>query len=554
MKRSYILLAALLILAFAPGLWQPGALAAQVSSAAGDPPAINDSVIAFLQDEPTPTPTETPTPTASATPTPTATSTPEPTPTATLPPAGVRPVVVIAAYSTKPALVTPGKEFSLDIRLVNQGQTAARNIILTIPAGNFIPLETGGVLAVSELVPGDRQKLTQPLAASSSLTGSVATLEVKISYTDVAGQAFNEAFIIALNLEPPRSGPAATATPTPTPTQIAINRPQLVISSYQTDVSPLQPGTQFTLILTVFNTGNADAKRVTMIAGGASLNPKPGNGEGDPLQPDSFTGSGGEFTNFSPVGVSNVQSLGDLPAGIAMTAQQPLIVNVTTNPGAYSFKISFAYLDAKGNLLIDDQVISLLVLSLPVVEINFYRDPGAMFLGQPNQLPIQIVNLGRKSAVFGNMRVSAPNGQLSNNTIFVGPLEPGGFFPLDATWMPDTPGPVEVTVSVDYTDDFNRPQNITQILTVEVLEAPPIEPGNGPGMGPGESPGGFPPLGQPETFWQKALRFLAGLFGLDSGLPTSTPGEGIPPEGETPPGQGPVGPGPIIIEPPIKGP
>ncbi|HLA98990.1 MAG TPA: hypothetical protein VJL34_11095, partial [Anaerolineales bacterium] len=79
MKRSYILLAALLILAFAPGLWQPGALAAQVSSAAGDPPAINDSVIAFLQDEPTPTPTETPTPTASATPTPTATSTPEPT-------------------------------------------------------------------------------------------------------------------------------------------------------------------------------------------------------------------------------------------------------------------------------------------------------------------------------------------------------------------------------------------------------------------------------------------------------------------------------------------
>jgi len=549
MKRTIILLSILLILAFAPGPWLTGALAAQASEAKGDALPISGSAIAALQDEPTPTPTETPTPTA------TATATLEPTPTATLPQTGVRPVVVLAAYSSKPALISPGKEFSLEIRLVNQGQSTARNIIVIIPAGNFIPLETGGVLAVSELVPGERQKLTQPLAASSSLTGSVATLEVKISYTDLAGQAFNEAFIIALNLaQPVYSGPAATATPTPTPTPIAINRPQLVISGYQTDVSPLQPGTQFLLTLTVFNAGNADAKRVTMIAGGATLNTSPGDGEGDPLEPDSFTASGGEFTNFSPVGISNVQSLGDLPAGIALTAQQPLIVNVTTNPGAYSFKISFAYLDARGNLLIDDQVISLLVLSLPVVEINFYRDPGAIFTGQPNQLPIQIVNLGRKSAVFGNMTVSAPNGQLSNNTIFVGPLEPGGYFPLDSTWIPELPGLVELTVSVDYTDDFNLPQNITQTLTVEVLEAPPMEPGNEPGMGPGEGEGGFPPEGQAETFWQKALRFLAGLLGLNSGLPTSTPVEGIPPEGEGPPGEGPVGPGPIIIEPPIKGP
>ncbi len=534
MKRTTILLSLLLTLAFMLSPWQ-------------------DGVQAALQDDPTPTATSTeppPSPTAPAT------ATVEPTPTSTQPSVGQRPVVVLASYSTKPGLISPGKNFTLDLRLVNQGQTAARNIILTIPAGNFIPLETGGVLAVGELAPGDKRKLTQPLAASLALAGSsVATLDVKIGYTDTLGQAFSEAFTIALNLaQPAYGGPAATATPTPTPTPIAINRPQLVISGYQTDVTLLQPGTQFSLALSVFNAGNADAKRVTMIVGGASLNPNPNNGDNDPLPPGGFTASGGEFTNFSPLGASNVQSLGDLPAGIALTAQQSLIVNVTTNPGAYSLKISFAYLDPKGNLLIDDQVISLLVYSLPVVEINFYRALDPMFLGQPNQLPVQIVNLGRKSAVFGTMTVAAPNGQVSNNTIFVGPLEPGGYFPLDATWIPDFSGLFELTVSVDYTDDFNRPQNITRTLSLEVLEAPPMDPGFEPGMGPGEGPGGFPPEAQPETFWGKVRRFLAGLLGLDSALPTQAPEGGIPVEGEGTPGGESSGPGPVIIGPPLKGP
>jgi hypothetical protein len=502
----------------------------------------------LFQDDPTPT--ETP-----VDPTPTATNTPEPTPTLTptptVPSLGLRPVVVLASYSTKPALISPGSDFNLEIRLMNQGKVSARNIILTIAAGNFIPRQTGGVLALDELSPGGKHKLIQPLSASSSLAGTtITTLDVKVSYTDDQGLAYSEAFTIALNLtQPVYGGPAATPTPTPTPTPIAINRPQLVISGYQADTTPLQPGNRFTLTLSVFNVGNVEAKRVTMIVGGASLTTNPEGSENDPQKPGGFTAAGGEFTNFSPLGASNVQSLGNLAAGEALTAQQSLIVNVTTNPGVYSLKISFAYLDDKGNLLIDDQVISLLVYSPPVVEINFYRDPGLIYAGQPNQLPVQIVNLGRKSAVFGTLTLNAPNGQLMNHSIFVGPLEMGGYFPMDATWIPDFPGQVEVAVSVDYTDDFNQPQKITRVLVLEVLEMPVTEPIYEPGTGPGENPGVYPPEVQPETFWQKVLRFISGLFGLDSALPSQNIA------GDIPPGEGNLtGVGTIVTGPPLKGP
>ena len=204
---------------------------------------------------------------------------------------------------------------------------------------------------------------------------------------------------------------------------------------------------------------------------------------------------------------------------------------ITTNPGAYSFKISFVYTDEKGTRHIDDQVITLLVYLQPVVEVSFYRDPGPLFAGQPNMLPIQIINLGRKSVILGNMRVSAPNGQLMNNTLFVGTLETGGYFTLDASLVPDIPGPMELVVTVDYTDDFNQPQTISRTIPVEILEAPifeepPVDGNGDPGMG-------IPPAIESETFWQKVLRFVRGLIGLDSGVPQP----GIP--GEMPGGESP---------------
>jgi hypothetical protein len=62
----------------------------------------------------------------------------------------------------------------------------------------------------------------------------------------------------------------------------------------------------------------------------------------------------------------------------------------------------------------------------------------------PNTIPMQVVNLGRKSIVLGNMTVTAENADLMNNTTLVGTLEPGGYFPLDLMLIPQVPGPLEL--------------------------------------------------------------------------------------------------------------
>jgi hypothetical protein len=429
--------------------------------------------------------------------------------------------VVVNSYKVKPSPVAVGGNFVLNINIENQGQISAKNLVIAFTPGDFLPRDTGGVLAVSQLAPDEDKSVKQSFAVTSALQGQiVSTLAASINYMDESGNAYSESFTFTVGIEKAASSAGTGAKPTPTPTATPVTRPQLVISSYQTDIAQLIPGAQFSLELKALNAGNADAKRVTLIVGGAAAAAPSNDDSGTPMPP-GFTASGGEFTNFSPVGVSNVHFLGDLPQGDSLSATQPLIVNVSTNPGVYSLKLSFAYDDEKGNLLIDDQVISLLVYSPPVVELSFYRDSGPMFANQPNVLPIQIVNLGRKSTVLGTMRVTVENALVENNSILVGSLEAGGYFTLDANLIPNDPGSLDIQITVDYTDDFNRAQTITQVLTVEVQEAPPvIDPGTGPGMEPGMDPGaGSPPDMGAESMWQKALRFLRGLVGLDSGNP-----------------------------------
>jgi len=344
-------------------------------------------------------------------------------------------------------------------------------------------------------------------------------VEMNLSYNDANGTAYTEKF--TLNIESIGGSGVAAATATPT----GVKSSQLVITSYASSVDPLQPGEQFTLTMTVQNNGNVGAQRVTMIVGGGSTS---GSADGTP-QPGGVSGGGGEFTNFAPVGASNIQTLGDLPEGGAVQARQDLIVNVSTNPGAYPMKVTFSYLNGKGEVINDEQVITLLVYSLPTVDISFYRPPDPFTVGQPGALPIQVVNLGKRLAVLGTMKIESASGTVENGTSLVGSLDAGGYFTLDAMVTPEQSGPLTLDIRIDYTDDFNQARTITRTLQIEVMEGfeePILEPGTEGGGGEG-----FPTPVE-ETTLQKVWRFILGLFGLDSAPPSGNdpgivPGPGI---------------------------
>jgi hypothetical protein len=450
----------------------------------------------------------------------------EPAPTAPVP--IIRPQISVQNYRTKPEDVRFGQNFSLVVKLRNQGESQAFNVQATFTSTDFVPLKNGGVNIVGDLVAGNSVELDQPMTVANWVSG-VVSVGMALSYTDAAGTAYTENFTLNIRVSGGGGGSAATATPT------GVKSSQLVITSYATSVDPLQPGEQFTLTMTVENTGNVGAQRVTMIVGGGSSGS--GSSDGTP-QPGGVSGGSGEFTNFAPVGASNVQTLGDLPEGGAVQARQDLIVNVSTSPGAYPMKVTFSYLNNKGEAVNDEQVITLLVYSLPTVDISFYRPPDPFVVGQPGALPIQVVNLGRRLAVLGTLKVESESGTIESGTSLVGSLDAGGYFTLDAMVIPEQSGTMTLNVTIDYTDDFNQARTINRTLQIEVMEGfeePVIEPGMEGGGGEGF------PVPVEETALQKVWRFLLGLLGLDSAPPSnSDPG---------------IVPGPVPgIEEPLPGP
>ena len=440
--------------------------------------------------------------------------TPTPIPTATSTPLPYsRPQIVIDSYSLSMDLVKYNQEFNINVSLDNAGGSTAYGMQVTFTSSDLLMLKNGGVTAAGDLGVVGKAGVGQTMIAPSPLYGLTrVSLDMTVSYSDDKGTAFTDKFTLFL---PAASSGNYVSPATATPT--GLQHSQLVIKNYQTDVVPLQPGYQFTLTLSVQNVGNITAKGVTMIIGGGSTS---GSAGGTP-QPGGVNGGSGEFTNFAPVGTSNIQSLGDFTPGATLTATQQLIVNVSANPGAYPMKISFAYTDGKGNQIDDDQVITLLVYSLPNVDVGFYQPVGELMAGQAGALPLQVTSLGKRSTVLGKMKVETKGGTIGNGEALVGSLDPGGYFTLDSTVTPDGPGPLELTITIGYTDDFNQPQSIIKTISVDVIDAPLM-----PTPDPNNPNGGMVTPTAPESTWQKIWRFILGLVGLDSSAPSSVPSNG----------------------------
>jgi len=413
--------------------------------------------------------------------------------------------------------VKTGANVILKVVVENMGQATAYGAQAVYTSTDLIPTKTGGLVAVGTVAYDDEVDVSQTFYVSSQLYGvAVIVVDLTMTYYDEKGTSYSDKFTLSIpvNAAPSYSGPAA-ATSTPT----SVKSSQLVISGYSADVDPLQPGQQFKLALTIQNVGNANAQRITMIVGGGTS----GGGSLTP-QPGGVSAGGGDFANFAPVGASNVQSLGDVKAGEKIQATQNLIVNVSTNPGAYPMKVTFSYLNDKNEIINDEQVITLLVYSLPSVNVSFYRPPDPFFAGQPGMLPIQVVNVGKRLTVLGDIKIETEGGAIENGTSLVGSLDAGGYFTLDAMLTPDQSGTMSLDITIDYIDDFNQARTIEKKLEVEVSEAV-VEEFVDPSMSGGGGGGEFPV--EEETTLHKFFRFIKGLFGLDSAWPVwQTPGAG----------------------------
>ncbi len=378
-----------------------------------------------------------------------------------------RPQLVVESAWTEPLVLRPGDRFTLTLRIANRGErTATRVVVGPASAELVVPAEGSNLAVVDRIAPGRAVTVTLPLVLGTVKQGGRVGLELAISCGDAAGGTYSDRQSVGLEVS-----------------SSLADRPQLLVAAVHTDPPVVAPGDFFTLTLEVQNVGGGDAYRLLLTLGG----------EG-----------GKELGPFVPRETGNVLFVPRVPAGERVRVTMPLVVDGSADAKAYGIPALLFYEDARGTTRSDVQRISLVVQRRPIFRIDFYRPVEGAMVGMPFPLPVEVINLGKATVNVTMMEVTGEGLEIQNGSLYVGPLDGGTSASLEATAVAQQAGTVEVVVNVHYLDDFNRPQTVSQTLTVEVAGPPEPVP---PESAPSPERGGF---------WEKLLRFLRGLLGLGS--------------------------------------
>jgi uncharacterized repeat protein (TIGR01451 family) len=405
--------------------------------------------------------------------------------------------ITLSRYMSNPNPVVPGDPVTVTVLLTNSGNETASQVLVQIGDGILLAGPQGNSFPIGDIGPGASTSKDMPLIVSNTAKAGPQSQAITISYL--------------------QKGEAKTANASMTLDVIKVDVPApiMVLQSYSTGVDVLQPGQEFTLTMALENIGSGDAVDTLVTFGsvessGGGIDPTPGSSSSTTTTPS---------TTFAPLGSGGTLSAGTIDAGgTSVTLSQDFIVNASVDSGVYSLPITLRYTRPDGSTAQDRLSASLLVIVPPQIRVTESSPfPENANVGDSLSLALEISNRGKKPVNFSTAIITTDNGDiLQGAETFLGPLRNDDQTELSALVVPSAEGKATITVTLNYTDDLNRPQTIVETYEVEVAEAlPPPDVG---GQVPSDV-GGQPALPTEESplNGRDILgRILLGLLGLGS--------------------------------------
>ncbi|HEX6304242.1 MAG TPA: hypothetical protein VFZ76_08640, partial [Anaerolineales bacterium] len=380
-----------------------------------------------------------------------------------------RPELVIQSVGTDPDPIRPEGAFSLTLEVINHGDYTATNVRLAVASTDIaVPKEASNLVVLERLDPDQIETIELALVLSEAAPSGHTSLPISLEYSDYYLRDYVSEQSIGLNVSD------STAS-----------QPLVLLSAYETQPSSLSPGDAFSLRLQLDNVGGNSALQLLVTMGSME---------------------GGDTRPFALLGTGNVRFVQALEAGESVDLEMQIMLDGAAESGVYNLPVSIAYEgEGSGTRQSENQVLNLLVSRRPNLRIDYFEPPGMGQVGQPLELPIEVVNIGRELVNVSTIHVSGEGLRVEEGAAFIGALDAGTAGSIDARAVPEQSGTISVVVSVDYLDDFNQPQSVAQTLSLEVEQPAPTP--QAPGDGESEAATGL---------WSRIVRILRGLLGLGS--------------------------------------
>jgi len=327
-----------------------------------------------------------------------------------------------------------GDAFAVRITVRNVGARKATDVTAALKLNDTLsPAQGSGTTRLGDLNADATAAFNLTLVLNQASASGRVLQTLALEYADSDNRRYTSEETVGLDL-------GATAG----------RKPQLVITAAASDPAWPAPGDQFTLNLSVVNVGAGEARRVVLRLGEDAAGLRP----------------------FAPLGGSNVRFINALAAGESQVISHTLIVDGAAAGGTYPIKTSLAYESVIGEAQTETEIISLLVLLRPQLQIGWAEPlPEDLRAGEEFELPIEVVNIGRQRLAVSTIEVTGDGVELKEASAYIGPLDAGTSGSLVARAVAPEAAEIPLTVVVHYLDDFNRQQTVTRPLTVTVAEA-----------------------------------------------------------------------------------
>jgi hypothetical protein len=385
--------------------------------------------------------------------------------------------------------IAENKEVDISFDLRNQGQMDARNIIVKAESAdqNGLVSKTVSTIKLNAIEPGATETLNFKFLTTKSAESKNYPINITVEYVDdLVAEGENYSLNQFIGIFAASAGEELKSTP------------RLIIDKYNFKPALVQPGENFSMSLSFFNTNSEKTVKNIKIFLTST----------EKTDPNSNSAGGSVFT---PVDSSNTFYIDSIPP----KGRVEKTITMFTVPDAlaktHTLTANFEYEDNKGEQYTATELIGVPVIQQSRLDTGELSVPPESFVGQSAPISIEFFNTG-KVTLYNMMVKLEGDFQTENGSYYIGNFESGISEYYEGMVIANNPGELTGDVVFTYEDSTGQEQEIRKPFTLNVMDAPPMPEFPGEEFPPTDE-GGFTKLLKSPILWG-ILVLIGGIIGF----------------------------------------
>lgn len=367
------------------------------------------------------------------------------------------PSFVVETVTFNPAVTAGVKETTATITLKNISDTKANNVVATLE-GTYI---SGG----SEGNAGEKNIEVRDLTSTKQLYNVKGNQKVKVDYQlDLNEDRKNNEMKLTIDyngLEKPQE--IVLNMPLPLQENKGGKEPKVIIERYNVEPGKVLAGNYVTLNLFVENTNSMPVNNVSI-----QLDV--------PTETSSSGGTVSGGTVFSPVDSSNTFFIDRIEGKETALKTISMYVDPNATAKTYIVPVNIKYESTDGTKYESSDNVNIPVTQESKIEIISSNIPTAGNVGEPMNLSMEFVNVGKVNLTNFKVRMEGDIPGKEENVYYLGTFNAGESNEYSATIIPEMEGALSGSIQMSYIDADN--QNVSMEIPFSCEIGAAIDYGN----------------------------------------------------------------------------